>query len=174
MTEDAIGLDDIDAVLKATQKGRMPVFPARFDNAKSRAFIRAVASHDLDQNLHMAVADKNEKGFDGRYTRYFSVLDVLIIDEHYKDGQRHGPSKVFYPNGTLFLDRHFYEGKPEGESKTYDHKGQLSEQEHYHAGQLHGLSQKFNENGKMVDVTVYDNGHMDMVATRKEQLNLQG
>ncbi|MCO3338774.1 toxin-antitoxin system YwqK family antitoxin, partial [Pseudomonas aeruginosa] len=77
-----------------------------------------------------------------------SLEGPLRIDEHdrpqaslgYRQGQLHGASTLFHPNGKVSAQLAFVDGKLHGPVSFHAAEGWLQRKAHYRNGLLHGLS----------------------------------
>ncbi len=112
--------------------------------------------------------------FTGIAQRYDRAGKVVQMDS-FVDGLRHGPSKIWFPNGQLSYESHFEEGKRQGETRSWWVNGNLRSQatfvadkqegellswyatgekykrHNYHNGQPVGLQRAWRKNGKLYE-----------------------
>lgn len=79
----------------------------------------------------------------------------------YKDGERHGPHKVFagpFQRESLVEDEVFVDGQPDGESRAFYLDGEIREIRSYRDGRFHGERVSFYPGGRERWRLVYENG----------------
>jgi uncharacterized protein len=80
----------------------------------------------------------------------------------YDNGKQTGEWKFYHSNGKLEQTGKFNkQGKPEGTWKWYFDTGQLLKEENYHIGLRDGLSTQYDEAGKIIEEGEFVNGNED-------------
>jgi antitoxin component YwqK of YwqJK toxin-antitoxin module len=129
-----------------------------------------------------------EYAADGTVEKSYLYKNGIIIGEGIvkDDGNRHGPWKDFYPDGTLRAEGNYDNGKQVGEWKYYhpDGKieqigkfskngryegtwkwyfdnGQLAKEESYRNGVRDGLSTEYDETGRVIEEGEFVDGNED-------------
>ncbi|MFN5318630.1 MAG: toxin-antitoxin system YwqK family antitoxin [Bacteroidia bacterium] len=78
----------------------------------------------------------------------------------YKNGKKHGASKIWHDNGQLEEETTFSEGKKDGLSKEWYDNGQLKEEETYKQGEKDGTFRRWHSNGKLKSEDLYKDGDL--------------
>jgi hypothetical protein len=95
---------------------------------------------------------------DGPYYS-FDFLGFLLIEEHYRDGERHGPRRAWWPENRALKETSYWQhGRLEGEATSFHEDGQVASREHFHNGRLDGLSWYRSKSGVYYCETFYRSG----------------
>ncbi|HBP0513757.1 TPA: toxin-antitoxin system YwqK family antitoxin [Pseudomonas aeruginosa] len=103
-----------------------------------------------------------------------SLEGPLRIDEHdrpqaslgYRQGQLHGASTLFHPNGKVSAQLAFVDGKLHGPVSFHAAEGWLQRKAHYRNGLLHGEALNYFANGQVAEREHYRDGVRDGVYQR--------
>lgn len=103
-----------------------------------------------------------------------SLEGPLRIDEHdrpqaslgYRQGQLHGASTLFHPNGKVSAQLAFVDGKLHGPVSFHAAEGWLQRKAHYRNGLLHGEALTYFANGQVAEREHYRDGVRDGVYQR--------
>lgn len=98
-----------------------------------------------------------------------SLEGPLRIDEHdrpqaslgYRQGQLHGASTLFHPNGKVSAQLAFVDGKLHGPASFHAAEGWLQRKAHYRNGLLHGEAFNYFANGQVAEREHYRDGVRD-------------
>lgn len=90
--------------------------------------------------------------------KYFYRNGVVMSQENYKKGLRHGEQFVFYSNGKITEKSLFKNGLLDGISSKYSSKGILIEEVTYKKGKPNGLAKYFELNGNLKETGIYIDG----------------
>ena len=131
---------------------------------------------------------KREYAADGNVEKAYLYKNGVIIGEGIvkDDGNRNGPWKDFYPDGSVKSEGNYDNGKQVGEWKYYHSNGkteqtgkfnkqgkfdgtwkwyfdsgQLLKEEHYRNGLKDGMSTEYDETGKVIEEGEFVNGNED-------------
>ena len=83
-----------------------------------------------------ALAQKEKPPRDGIYQIFHPTEQYLVLEQHYKEGKRHGPSLQFNKDG-LYMEENYKDGKLDGFSRQY-HQGKLVSEKSYKDGKPDG------------------------------------
>ncbi|GIG57053.1 hypothetical protein Lfu02_14250 [Longispora fulva] len=78
-----------------------------------------------------------------------SRAGVLMETASYQDGLRHGPSRGYYPDGSLYSESTYDEGQESGASRTFYENGQLREQITYEPAGYVAKVERWDEDGDL-------------------------
>lgn len=106
-------------------------------------------------------AQKPKPPRDGVYQIFHPTAGYLIVEQHYKNGERHGPSRQYEQFG-LSMEEYYTEGKLDGFQRRY-HQGHLVSEKFYKDGKPEGFTFVRNDDYKMSGQ--YLNGKPDGVWT---------
>lgn len=111
----------------------------------------------------------NEKK-DSLWRFYDAKNGKLLSTSFYRNGLKHGESKVYYPNGNVVESKMWLNGVAEGPCKKYFNNGQLRYDGNYHNNLVHGTLKFYFTNGKLYATGDYVNDlkHGDWVYNKKE------
>lgn len=84
---------------------------------------------------------------EGKWTLYSG--DIKISEEQYKNGEKHGISKTFYPTGELFEKTEWKNGEQEGNYEVFFKNGKPYMQCKYSNGKRNGLCLSYFKNGRV-------------------------
>jgi antitoxin component YwqK of YwqJK toxin-antitoxin module len=90
--------------------------------------------------------------------RFYDTEGKLFLEEHYKNGIQHGPSKEYYPNGNVHFKRNYENGKIVGEYKEYYTNGALRSKKTYVQGIPEGNLVIYHQNGVYKVIGKYKRG----------------
>ena len=76
-----------------------------------------------------ALAQNPKPPRDGIYQIFHPTEKYLVLEQYYKEGQRHGPSLRFNKDG-LYMEENYKDGKLDGFSREY-HQGKLVSERSY-------------------------------------------
>lgn len=112
--------------------------------------VYSVAGHKLRLSGHVNKADYASGELVGGYVSYYPNGKIKKQVAQDGQGQQHGISSEYFPDGTLQLRGDWRHGLPEGEHQHYHATGKLSEATVYRDGkQVDGPVQTFDKNGKL-------------------------
>ena len=77
--------------------------------------------------------------------------DGEIVEEHFKDGKRHGPLRCWYKNGKLMFESPFKDGESHGMIQRWYRNGTKWIEVSRKNGKLHGPMKEWNKAGNMKD-----------------------
>ena len=121
--------------------------------------------HSLKNYLQVEeAASPPVRPFDGPSTRYY-VTGQLKAQQFYLEGQLHGDSCFFTPEGLLLAKSVFEHGLREGETLQYYRSGRLYAKQHWKNGKKEGVHCYYYENGMLHADIPYREGtlHGDLV-----------
>ncbi len=72
---------------------------------------------------------------------------------------KHGPARIYYPDGTLKLELTYENGLQEGISKLYYKEGSLYQETPYENGSVNGTRKKYFRNGNLMSEIPFKNSH---------------
>jgi len=167
------------------------LFKYYYESGKPKATLiyyndnRSAAAHlyyEKDSTL-MAVGLYYQSKKDSLW-KYYSGRGVLVADEFYRRGKKHGISSTYFPNGnvseqigwkegikdgvwkqyfedgTLKIEGDYVNGRLEGDIKYYDPYGKLTHEGRY----VHSLRDStwvfYKDNGEVKLKKIYDNGEL--------------
>jgi antitoxin component YwqK of YwqJK toxin-antitoxin module len=108
----------------------------------------------------------------GVVEKSFLYRNGLIVGEGIvkDDGNRHGPWKEFYPDGSLKAEGKYENGKPTGEWKFYYSNGKMEQTGRYNkAGKPDGLWKWYFEDGQLQREENYRAGLKDGLSTTYDE-----
>ena len=94
----------------------------------------------------------------GKWIYYFSDGRTLFSEENYKDGKLDGVLKNYYINGKVTEISEYKEGKRHGSSKIYTEEGILIEDVNYVNGNLEGEGTYYDLKGVIKEKGMYKDG----------------
>lgn len=104
--------------------------------------------HWVDTTCQIALPGIAYSGAETYHSYYAN--DQLEEETEYLDGEKHGKSIHYYPDGTLMDERHFHKGKPTDLRRYYKGDGSLD------------FELEFNFRGELVRETNYSKGYDDL------------
>ena len=114
----------------------------RLVNGKVRRYLgEGLSNFNYNLLFNLPTDIKNEK-FD---------KELLISEEEYKDGKKHGISKSWHANGQLSSEYYNKEGKIDGVYKSWHNNGQLEKKYNTKDGNLHGIYKCWYDDGQLED-----------------------
>lgn len=87
--------------------------------------------------------------------------DVMISEEKYKSGKKHGVCKQFFPNGALYESKTWKNGVEHGLWKKYYQNGKLMQETKFINGKLNGYFYIYTMSGTFDIRGQYKNGKKD-------------
>jgi antitoxin component YwqK of YwqJK toxin-antitoxin module len=148
----------------------------------------SIASYSQDtsyyDNGNISGIGKTINGKPEGLWKYYSKEGVLEVEQHIKNGLRHGNSLYYFPNGQISNDQNYVENKLTGSFKRFyengftemngkysndlktgewvyfDNKGRLSIIENYKSGQKHGTQTQYDTNGNKIKQFEFKEGAM--------------
>lgn len=112
--------------------------------------VYSLAGHKLRLSGHVNKADYASGELVGGYVSYYPNGKIKKQVAQDGQGQQHGISSEYFPDGTLQLRGDWRHGLPEGEHQHYHATGKLREATVYRDGkQVDGPVQTFDKNGKL-------------------------
>jgi hypothetical protein len=93
------------------------------------------------------------------WTSYSEADGKKTHEESYKNGEKNGVWKYYYPGGAVVANEHTYKNNVlDGKSATYTRKGKPETEIHYKENTKHGDFKVFNSKGDVAVHQVYENG----------------
>ncbi|WP_219118785.1 toxin-antitoxin system YwqK family antitoxin [Janthinobacterium sp. UMAB-56] len=124
--------------------------------------VYSVAGHKLRLSGQVNRADYASAELVGGYVSYYPNGKIKKQVAQDGQGQQHGISSEYFPDGTLELRGDWRHGLPEGEHQRFHATGKLSETTVYRDGkQVDGPVQTFDKNGKLDSSYTLCDGKME-------------
>lgn len=92
---------------------------------------------------------------------FYNEEGVLMTQENYKVGLKHGVSKEFFDSGKLLQEENYVEGKLEGKAVEYYESTRVRSEKNYKEGTFHGAFKVFASDGQLMIQGNYANGKKD-------------
>ena len=115
---------------------------------------------------------KREFSADGTVEKAYLYKNGLIIGEGIvkEDGNRDGPWKDFYPDGSLKAEGNYDNGKQVGEWKFYHSNGKIEQTGKFSKqGKFDGTWKWYFDNGQLLKEEEYHNGSRDGISTEYDE-----
>lgn len=93
--------------------------------------------------------------------REYDAAGVLVVEEHYLDGQLHGARRVYGGAAQLLAEESYAAGTYEGPYRAYHPDGYLEMTGNYHQGIMRGVWCRLFPDGKVRTATTYRNNDTD-------------
>jgi len=90
--------------------------------------------------------------------RYWLDNGLLVIEEFYQDGKKHGLSRQWNDSGLLIRTGHYKNDHPDGEWRSWYKNGKLKCVEFYKNGKPDGIWEYWTENGIKMASESYKDG----------------
>ena len=84
----------------------------------------------------------------------------LVEEASFDAGHRHGPFRLFAPDGKLLRDAAYAHGLADGLATDYDEEGRKLAETHWLAGQRHGEARLYTD-GRLAQVMEWRHGKLD-------------
>lgn len=115
----------------------------------------------------------------GQWLYYAPDGKRVVLEEYYQAGKLSGPTKVYYPDGSLTEEIHYLDGLMHGQSIRYTDRGKLVSKIQYAQGKIHGEVFYYDKNGLIRETGHYHYGkrvgrwefYIDGVLTGVEEPN---
>jgi antitoxin component YwqK of YwqJK toxin-antitoxin module len=97
------------------------------------------------------------KTINGLVIRFYDGTNIEESEIQYKNGERWGLCKKFYPNGMLKEEINYYNGDRDGNYTVFHPNGKMMEQGRYKRGNRYGNYYKYVETGELQEKGLYEN-----------------
>jgi hypothetical protein len=97
------------------------------------------------------------KAISGLVIRFYDGTNIAESEIQYKNGERWGLCKKFYPNGVLKEQINYYNGDRDGNYTVFHPNGKMMEQGSYKKGNRYGNYYKYIETGDLQERGIYQN-----------------
>ena len=113
---------------------------------------------DKDDDERRPTQERRGELRDGkRFGRWIEQDTTLMFDRTYVDGQLHGPSRAWHPDGHPHEKAMFVAGKRDGVTYRYHAGGILAVEVHYAGGKMNGRARGWDATGTLL----YDREYRD-------------
>lgn len=99
---------------------------------------------------------KKGKVINGLVKRFYDGTNIVESEIPFKNGERWGACKKFYPNGLLKESINYQSGDRAGDFIVYYPNGRIMEEGGYKKGKRYGNYKKYHETGELVERGVFE------------------
>ncbi len=92
---------------------------------------------------------------DGKWTEYYDTTGEVSFVGHYKEGDRHGLSTLYYKSGKVKSKVNYVDGRPDGLYTKYYENGEVEEKIKYVKGKRDGAYRIYYSTGKVKEERDY-------------------
>ncbi|MCA8911031.1 MAG: toxin-antitoxin system YwqK family antitoxin [Planctomycetes bacterium] len=94
-------------------------------------------------------------------TRVLYLNGLLLKEQHYFDGERHGIQREYHENGRLSSESSYDHGRPVGSARAWEPDGQLRTEFNYKNGRPDGTWRTWGPNYLLEHIEHYKDGKLD-------------